>query len=368
MNIITGYRAEPHVTSQQERDTNAAVFGTGTYIVNLGSKLAASIISANEIQIADGMVIAEGCSAVVDKGTSESLTIESGSQGMLRIDLIVARYSKNAGTGVEDMQLTVITGTPASSSPATPSYNTGSIANGDVLVDFPLYRVDIDGITIQNVTRLVDYVTISTKAYVDSVKTTLQNAINTVNTNLTNLINTTKTQLQNSINAVSNTLTTVSNRVGTATLNTSAKNALAAINELLTKINTANSNITAANSRIDTTNSNVTAVANRATALESKTVGLVGIKHFNIDPGATQYLQLHTVSMYMFIVNGAGNDNGMRGIYIVGTTGTNAIGIKAASAAGSVSVTDAGNGLIKFVNNGAVVMRLTSICTYGTQI
>lgn len=342
MKIITGYKAEPHITAQQDRNVNMGIFGTGAYIANLGNKLAATVVSANEITIADGLLVAEGCAAEVERGTSESMAIENGSQGMLRTDLIVVRYTKAAGTGVEDMQLAVITGTPAASSPADPSYNTGSIANGDTLVDFPLYRVSLNGITIQSVTRLVDYVTIPSKSYVDSINTTL-----------TNLINTTKTQLQNSINSVSSTLSTVSGRVGTAALNTTAKNALAAINELLTKINTANSNITS--------------VTNRVSALETKTSGLVQMRHFNVDAGATQYLQLHDVSMYTFILNGAG-ENGVRGIYLVGTTGTNAIGIKAVSAASSVTMSDFGSGLIKIVNNGYVVLRVSVICTYGTAV
>ena len=125
--------------------------------------------------------------------------------------------------------------------------------------------------------------------------------------------------------------------------------------------------ITAANNRINTTNSNVAAVTTRVSNLETKTSGLVRMSHVNIEAGATQYLQLHDVSMYVFILNGAG-DNGLRGLYIVGTTGANAIGIKTVSAAGSVTVSDAGNGLIKFVNNGYAVLRLSMICTYGTSV
>ena len=254
MKIITGYKAEPHITSQQDRNVNMGIFGTGAYIANLGNKLAATVVSANEITIADGLLIAEGCTAEVERGTSESMEIANGSQGMLRIDLIVARYTKAAGTGVEDMQLAVITGTPAASNPATPSYNTGSIANGDTLVDFPLYTVNLNGISIESVTRNVSYIELATSSALESARTALQNSINSVNTTLTNLINTTKTQLQNSINSVSSTLSTVSGRVGTATLNTSAKNALAAINELLTKINTANSNISSNTTKINTAN------------------------------------------------------------------------------------------------------------------
>lgn len=364
MEIITGYKSEGHVTSQQDRLTNIGIFGSGTYIIgNVGSLMAASVISANEVQIADGLLIAEGCTAEIPRGTSESLTIENGSQGTKRKDLIVARYTRESGTKIESMELVVITGTPAASNPAAPSYNTGSITGGDTLVDFPIFTVNIDGITIESVTRLVGYVEVSSKSYVDALGTTL-----------TNLINTTKNNLQSAINTLSSTLSTVSGRVGTATLNTTAKNALAAINELLSKINTANSSITATNNRIDTTNSNlsttnsnVTAVSNRVTALETKTEGLVRIRHWSINAGATQYLQLHDVSMYVFILNGAG-DNGLRGLYIVGTTGANAIGIKTVSAANSVTVSDAGNGLIKFVNNGYATLRLSAICTYGTSI
>ena len=163
MNIITGYKGEPHVTSQQLRDTNIGTFGDGTYILDVGSQMAATVISSNQIDIADGLLVAEGCTAEVTRGTTESMTIENGSQGMLRTDLIVARYTKAAGTAVEAMELAVIKGTPAASNPATPAYNTGLIADGDSPVDFPLYKVNINGISITSVERLADVVSINGK-------------------------------------------------------------------------------------------------------------------------------------------------------------------------------------------------------------
>ena len=162
MNIITGYRAEPHITAQQDRDVNIGIFGAGVHILKgVGSEMAATVISANEVEIADGALVAEGCTAEITHGTSESLTIENGSQSMQRIDLIVARYTKDSGTGVEDMQLVVIKGTPASTFPASPTYNEGKIANEDSPVDFPLYQVFLDGINIREVTLLVDKVNIA---------------------------------------------------------------------------------------------------------------------------------------------------------------------------------------------------------------
>lgn len=161
MNIITGYRGEPHITSQQLRNTYIPIFGPDAKILDVGSKMAFTVISANEIEIADGQLICEGCMAEIAYGTSETLMLENGTQREKRIDLIVARYTKNSGTGVEDMQLAVVKGTPAATNPAMPAYNTGTIAAGNSPVDFPIYRVNLDGISITSVDSLVDTVNIS---------------------------------------------------------------------------------------------------------------------------------------------------------------------------------------------------------------
>lgn len=346
MNIISGYSGVPHVSSQQWRDENIALYGVGTYILNIGSKLAATVVSANEITIADGLVIAQGCTAEVERGTTESIAVDNGEQGMLRKDLIVLRYTRNASTNVEDMELDIIKGTPASSNPATPSYTSGSIADGDTLVEFPLYTVNLNGITIQSVTRLVDYVTIPSKSYVDSI-----------NTALTNLINTTKTQLQSSINTLSSTLTTVSNRVGTATLNTTAKNALAAINELLTKINTLTTNLS-------TTNTNLNTQKGRIDTLVSKTSGLVSFDTSNVDANSNGYRQLTALGMYLVLINSATTSNAARGMALVGVASNNALGIKVISTANNVALSDFGNGLLKIANTSSITVRLTIIRVY----
>ena len=160
MNIIWGYGANPHITAQQLRDTYVGIFGSDTYILDVGSKMAATIVSATEVEIADGVLVAQGCTASINYGQTESLTIQNGTQGMLRKDLIVAQYMKSTGHGIESMSLAVKRGTPAASNPATPAYTTGSIADGDTLAEFPLYVVNLNGINITSVQRLVDVVSI----------------------------------------------------------------------------------------------------------------------------------------------------------------------------------------------------------------
>ena len=159
MNIIWGYGGNPHITAQQLRDTYVGIFGSDTHILDVGSKLAATVISATEVKIADGVMVAQGCTACINYGRTESLTIHNGTQGMLRKDLIVAQYMKST-VGTESMSLAVKRGTPAASSPALPAYTTGSIADGDTLAEFPLYVVNLNGINITSVERLVDIVSI----------------------------------------------------------------------------------------------------------------------------------------------------------------------------------------------------------------
>ena len=90
-------------------------------------------------------------------GAYVDLMIENGTQGYLRKDLIVARYTKNSDTGIEECSLVVIKGTPAESNPADPEYTTGIInADGALQHDYPLYKVNLSGLSIEGITALFD--------------------------------------------------------------------------------------------------------------------------------------------------------------------------------------------------------------------
>ena len=154
MEIITGYKGEPHVESAQDRAVHQAIVGEGSYILDVGNNLSAEVVSANEIRIHDGVLSQQGCFGAVANGTYDALAIANGSQGMLRKDLIVCRYTKTGR--VENQELVVIQGTPSASNPAVPACNTGTIADGDSPVDFPLYVVNISGISVTGVERVAE--------------------------------------------------------------------------------------------------------------------------------------------------------------------------------------------------------------------
>ena len=156
MEIITGYTGKPHVTSEQDRDVNIGVVGEGSYVLRTGMQLAAEVSSNNEIKIRDGVLMHQGCTASIKKNTYDSLIIINGSQGMKRVDLIVARYEKNQDNGIESLDLKVIQGTPAESTPTVPEYTEGDIQAGDYVADMPMYQVIIDGLNITEVKKVFE--------------------------------------------------------------------------------------------------------------------------------------------------------------------------------------------------------------------
>ena len=154
MDIITGYTGSPHVTAEQDRDINIGIFGNESYVLQTGSQLTAEVSSNNEIKVRDGVIMHQGCAASIKKNTYDSLAITNGSQGMKRVDLIVARYSRDPSTNVESLALKVIQGTPSENSPTVPGYTTGDIQSGDLVADMPLYQVILNGLNITEIKKL----------------------------------------------------------------------------------------------------------------------------------------------------------------------------------------------------------------------
>ena len=154
MDIITGNTGTKHITPEKDRDINIGICGEESYVLQTGMKLSAEVASNNEIRIRDGVIMHQGCAAAIKKNTYDSVPIINGSQGMKRIDVIVARYEKNEDTGVESVRLLALQGEPAESNPAIPACVTGDIQSGDNIADMELYRVEIDGLNIVEVKKV----------------------------------------------------------------------------------------------------------------------------------------------------------------------------------------------------------------------
>lgn len=147
MKIVTGYTGQPHISSNDQQAFNQGIFGSGNNVLDIGNRFDATLTNANTVTILDGEGVIQGVHFRIEPGLTETVNIANGTVGTYRNDLICARYTKNESTGIENVSLVVIQGTPDATDPQLPDYNTGNILEGATIVDFPLYLVQINGIT-----------------------------------------------------------------------------------------------------------------------------------------------------------------------------------------------------------------------------
>lgn len=153
MRIITGYTAQPHITSDDDAALHRGLIGAGDFVLNVGNMFAATIVTNNLVKIQDGEIVIQGKQGRINTNDYEELVINNGTQGMKRNDIIVARYSKNSSTGIESIVLAVVQGTPAATA-VDPALTQGDIPSGALIREVPLYRVAINGINIESVTKM----------------------------------------------------------------------------------------------------------------------------------------------------------------------------------------------------------------------
>lgn len=161
MDIITGHRGVAHVTSADIQAFNLGIVGganteeydANVYVLRTGSRLAATIVSNTRISIADGVGVCGGVAFRIAQGTTETVQISAGTAGYKRGDFICAHYTKNTSTGVENVELAVLEGTPSPNGYNFPNLPTDSIYEGATDAYYVLYQVYINGTTISSVTR-----------------------------------------------------------------------------------------------------------------------------------------------------------------------------------------------------------------------
>lgn len=150
MNIVTGKTGKPHVTSQQQRDIYSAIFGNENNVLNIGKCLKAELQPSNTVRVYDGVLVMQGCVASIDNDAYDDVKIANGAQGEKRIDLIVAKYQKDAVTGYESVSLEVIKG-ESGAKPKEPTIPYGNIRKESNEAYFSLYSVSLNGINIEKI-------------------------------------------------------------------------------------------------------------------------------------------------------------------------------------------------------------------------
>lgn len=154
--LITGHSGAGHITSADAGRLIAGVVGLDRYVLPTGKKFAYTIISNNEIDIADGDLVDQGRHITLPQNEIEVVQIENGTQGKERIDTIAIKYTMDASSGIESASMVLKKGTPVtigSGTAAPAALTTGNIYAGATEDETALYYVYISGITITKVVQ-----------------------------------------------------------------------------------------------------------------------------------------------------------------------------------------------------------------------
>ena len=153
IDIVDAFQGKPHVTADDVGGFKAGIVGEEDYMLPAGEQMKATVISNNKIRIAAGEAVMQGRHWRIKPNTYEDVTIENGAQNMNRKDAIIARYTKNADTGIEKVELAVLKGTPTSGTAIAPAQEKGNILEGTMKHEMLLYIVSLKGLNIESVTK-----------------------------------------------------------------------------------------------------------------------------------------------------------------------------------------------------------------------
>lgn len=145
--IVDGMTGTKHISSDDLAVFNSATVGSWNCVLDYGDKFALTMTDSNHATLGSGAGLAAGRRFWNNAATS--ITIQSGTQGQNRNDIVVAQY-KATSAGIESVELVVTKGTPT----------TGTAADPNVSIDcVRLWRVPLRGITAGTPQRLFTPVT-----------------------------------------------------------------------------------------------------------------------------------------------------------------------------------------------------------------
>lgn len=144
--IVDGMTGTKHISSDDLSALNVATIGKANCVLKYGDDFKLTMASANSATLGTGVGMVGGKRFWNQAATS--LTVQSGTQGQKRNDLVVARYAKTSA-GVESITPVVVKGTPSTGTAADPATTSN---------DLKLWRIPLNGISVGTPVKLFDTV------------------------------------------------------------------------------------------------------------------------------------------------------------------------------------------------------------------
>ena len=144
--IVDGMTGTKHISSDDLSALNVATIGKANCVLEYGDDFKLTMASANSATLGTGVGMVGGKRFWNQAATS--LTVQSGTQGQKRNDLVVARYAKTSA-GIESITPVVIKGTPSTGTAADPATTSN---------DLKLWRIPLNGISVGTPVKLFNTV------------------------------------------------------------------------------------------------------------------------------------------------------------------------------------------------------------------
>lgn len=142
--IVDGMTGTKHISSDDLSALNVATIGKANCVLEYGDDFKLTMASVNSATLGTGVGMVGGKRFWNQAATS--LTVQSGTQGQNRNDLVVARYAKTSA-GIESITPVVIKGTPSTGTAADPATTSN---------DLKLWRIPLNGISVGTPVKLFD--------------------------------------------------------------------------------------------------------------------------------------------------------------------------------------------------------------------
>ena len=128
-------------------------------IVKGFNDLVCTKISDNSVQLASGVYSLKGFMLHVEAGTAITLTVDSGTAGQNRNDLLVAELVKNGGgTGIDTLQFKIVKGTSTSGTAVDPTLTQQDVNATGTTRQEALYRIKLAGVTLGPIEQVAEII------------------------------------------------------------------------------------------------------------------------------------------------------------------------------------------------------------------
>ena len=150
--LVDGKAGTAHISSGDKAIIHQAKFGASDMVFEWGDAMSCTMQSANKAVIGTGCASIQGLDWHITN--PETVTIQSGSSGKNRNDVICAHYHRETSTGVEKVELVAFKGVPSDGAAVDPTIPSAKILNGAADAYMSLWRIPLTGITAGTPVRL----------------------------------------------------------------------------------------------------------------------------------------------------------------------------------------------------------------------